>query len=140
MNTNKKLTAHYRNFEAITSLVLAKQNQRFLGSGGISQENRACGFRPAFCDTRTGNLYLSTYANGELAPIHLLDGLPEKLLTKRSESGQPKSTVETVVAGFVFEDQFFTREEAAMIINEIHQARTEGYSRHPYIGIPCEYS
>lgn len=118
MNPNKKLTAHHRNFEDITSQVLTKQNQRFHGLGGVSRKNHAHGFKPAFCDMSTGNLYFSMYANGELAPIHLLDSLPEKLLAKCSESGKFRSTVETVVAGFVSEDQFFTREEAAMVIKK----------------------
>lgn len=120
-----ELSTHDRNFEVITSQVLVKQNQQFQGSGGVSRENCTHGFKPAFCDTRTGNLYLSRFASGELAPIHLLDGLPEQLVAKHSDSGQVRSTVDSVVAGFVLEDHFFTREEAAMAVKNLHYMQSE---------------
>ncbi len=114
-----KLSTHHSNVETITSKVLFKENQQFQGSGGVSRENSAHGFKPAFCDTRTGNLYLSRFASGELAPIHLLDGLPEQLVAGRSDSGQVRSTVDSLVAGFVLEGHFFTRDEAAMAVKNV---------------------
>ncbi len=108
-----EMTTHHIKAEPITSQVLEEQNLRFQGSGGVSGENSGYGFQPAFCDTRTGAVYLSRFSSGEPAPIHLLDGLPEKLVAKRSESGHVRSAVEMVVAGFVLEDHFFTREQAA---------------------------
>ena len=58
----------------LTLNMLRQENQIFLGTGGVSQENRQQGFRPAFRDDATGKVYVSTLANGRPAPFHLLDG------------------------------------------------------------------
>jgi hypothetical protein len=55
---------------------LQTQNRQFSGTGGVSAENRAQRFRPAFMDRRTGEVYPSRFGDGRPAPIHLLDGLP----------------------------------------------------------------
>ena len=52
---------------------LEAQNRQFKGTGGVSEENRSLGFRPAFLDEKTGTIYLSCYTNGQIAPFHLLD-------------------------------------------------------------------
>lgn len=92
---------------------LVEQNRRFRGSGGISQENRAGGFLPAFADTRTGATYPSRFADGRPAPVHLLDGLPTELVVARSSSGRVEAVKASVVAGFVRAGRFYTREQAA---------------------------
>ena len=58
--------------------VLRQENCVFRGTGGISQENQNVGFRPALLDADTGIVYPSRFANGQPAPVHLLDGLPEE--------------------------------------------------------------
>lgn len=95
------------------ALDLQAQNRRFQGSGGISQENRSSGFLPAFRDTHAGAVYLSRFANGRLAPMHLLEGLPSGLVVKNPLSQQVVAVKESVTAGFVRDDRFYTRQEAA---------------------------
>lgn len=92
---------------------LADQNQHFEGTAGVSHENRSLGFLPAFADTDTGMVYLSRFANGQLAPMHLLDGLPEKVVEQRDACGRVMAVKDSVIAGFVRDDYFYTREQAA---------------------------
>jgi hypothetical protein len=103
---------------AISRRVLQRENGRFRGTGGFSGENRALGFRPAFLDTRTQTVYLSRFANGELAPFHLLDGLPEELVLHRDASGRALAARATLVSGFVFDGCFYDREAAARKVAE----------------------
>jgi hypothetical protein len=88
------------------------------GSGGRSQENRGLGFRPAFFDFATCRTYLSCYANGLSAPIHVLDGLPDEVVARRGPSGRVVLTKPTLVAGFVREGFFYTRRTAARAAQE----------------------
>ncbi|MFO1349171.1 MAG: hypothetical protein U1F68_00230 [Gammaproteobacteria bacterium] len=92
---------------------LIEQNQRFQGRGGVSAENRDAGFRPAFIDTATGAIYLSRFADGRPAPMHLLDGLPPELVIARFPSGRVAAAKDSVVAGFVRAGRFYTRDQAA---------------------------
>jgi hypothetical protein len=59
---------------------LRQQNRAFRGTGGVSAENRALGFAPAFLDTQTGAVYRACFADGRPAPMHLLEGLPPTLV------------------------------------------------------------
>jgi len=97
----------------LTLSLLQEQNRIFRGSGGISDENRALGFRPAFYDLETGEAHLSRFANGKEAPMHLLDGLPDELVAQRQENGRVTETTPGVIAGFVLHGQFYTRDQAA---------------------------
>ena len=99
--------------------VLAGQNRRFRGTGGVSRENRSLGFSPAFRDSCTGGVYLSRFANGTIAPVHLLDRLPDELVLSRNASGRVLKARCSVVAGFVREGRFYTREEASRAIAEL---------------------
>jgi hypothetical protein len=91
------------------------QNRCFEGTGGVSGENRSLGFLPAFADVLTGAVYLSRFADGRLAPMHLLEGLPEKAVERRDVNGRVTELKGSVVAGFVRDGQFYTREQAARI-------------------------
>ncbi len=97
---------------------LEAQNRQFKGTGGVSQENRSVGFVPAFLDTLTGTVYRSCFANGQLAPVHVLDGLPSELVTKKSISGRVVAVIDSVIAGFLREGRFYTRSEAANFVRE----------------------
>jgi len=99
-----------------TPSLLDHENQRFGGTGGVSSHNRKAGFRPAFLDRATGRIFPSRFANGTLAPLHLLDGLPEELVLQRDAKGTIIAVKETVFAGFVRGTQFYTREEAAIAV------------------------
>lgn len=92
---------------------LLLQNRRFDATGGVSVRSRPLGFRPAFLDVGTGAVYLSRFADGRPAPMHLLDGLPAGLVTRRTATGQVAALLASVTAGFVREGRFYTRREAA---------------------------
>ena len=96
----------------LTERRLIAENQCFQGTGGVSRENRAFGFRPGFLDTGTGSIYLSRFADGRLAPVHLLEGLPDQLALRRAGGGN-LAIKDSVIAGFVYRGRFYTRDEAA---------------------------
>lgn len=100
----------------VTSETLNHENQRFQNTGGVSCNNRAAGFQSAFIDTATGCVYLSCFANGRPAPIHVLDGLPDELVLQRNVEGRVTAVKQTIVAGFLAADVFYTREQAAQLI------------------------
>ena len=122
MNKGTTLNRHNRSAKSQIGLMtlncLKQQNKCFKGTGGRSQENRSSGFLPAFSDTSTGAVYLSRFADGRLAPMHMLDGLPAEVVVDRSTSGRVKAVKKTVVAGFVRNDQFYTREQAAAAVTK----------------------
>lgn len=99
--------------QAMTERVLGHENLVFRGSGGVSEENRHCGFRPAFLDSSTGAIYSSCYANGLPAPFHLLDGLPQELVLARHPTGRVAAVKSSVTSGFVRDGRFYTRDQAA---------------------------
>ncbi|MFO1349372.1 MAG: hypothetical protein U1F68_01280 [Gammaproteobacteria bacterium] len=102
----------------MTPQQLVEQNECFKGTGGVSQENCCSGFLPAFTDTCTGTIYLSRFADGRLAPMHLLDGLPQELVMERFPSGRVAAVKATVVAGFVRNGCFYTRAQAAAAVTK----------------------
>ena len=100
--------------EQMTSeLRLQQENRAYMGSGGRSQENRRAGFRPAFFDVQTETVYPSCYADGQSAPFHSLDGLPEELVVSRTAAGRVATVKASIISGFVLEGLFYTRDEAA---------------------------
>lgn len=101
---------------AIGAEALAAQNHRFRGTGGVSRENRSHGFAPAFRDARTGALYPSRFANGTPAPMHVLDGLPDCVVVRRNPSGQVVQVEHSMVAGFIRDGRFYTREDASRAV------------------------
>lgn len=103
--------------KALSSTALQRQNQRFQGTGGRSQENRGQGFRPAFMDTDTLAIYASCFDDGRLAPVHLIDGLPDVLIVARFSSGRVAALKASVIPGFVREERFYTRDEAAQCVS-----------------------
>jgi hypothetical protein len=105
----------------VTCQLLREQNKQFKGTGGRSQENRSVGFVPAFQDTRTGATYRSRFANGHCAPVHVLGGLPAEFFMKVSDSASDVVLNDAIEAGFLRDDQFYTRREAADYTNK-HQA------------------
>jgi len=99
--------------QVTTQTVLEQESATYRGRGGISAENRSYGFRPAFLDTETGVVYVSCYPNGQPAPLHLLDGLPEELVLARNPAGRVTRAKGCVSSGFVRDGRFYTREQAA---------------------------
>lgn len=97
----------------MTNEVLREENLAYVGTGGVSQENHSSGFLPAFYDLATGNSHFSCFSNGSLAPIHVLDGLPEEWIRERDQSGKVCSVKDSVIAGFIRDGYFYTRKQAA---------------------------
>jgi hypothetical protein len=100
----------------MTELNLKLENNRYCGTGGVSSENRSAGFRPAFMDAVTHAVYLSRFADGRIAPFHILDGLPDELVLERRASGRVAAAKPSVISGFVRSDLFYTRDEAAALV------------------------
>ena len=97
----------------LTARTLRQQNRRFRGTGGVSAENQSLGFAPAFLDTTTHQIYRACFADGRPAPMHLLEGLPPAVVATRDATGRVTALKPTVLAGFVREERFYTREQAA---------------------------
>ena len=104
---------------AMTRETLKTENQVFWGTGGRSEENRSIGFRPAFMDIQTSQVYPSRFADGRPAPFHLLDGLPDEVVMARDVSGRVASIKTSVISGFLRMGRFFTREEAAAEVDQL---------------------
>jgi hypothetical protein len=102
----------------LSSRYLQLETAMHRGTGRVSSENRELGFRPAFRDTATGKTYLSTFADGRPAPFHILDGLPEPVVLARDRCGRISRVVGSIVAGFLRNDAFYTRSEAAALVRD----------------------
>ena len=98
---------------SLTSKCLRKENLAYGGTGGVSAGNRTSGFIPAFRDTATGRVEPSRLADGHLAPMHLLVGLPAEWVVARAEDNTVLAIKATVIAGFVRAGVFYTRAQAA---------------------------
>lgn len=103
----------------ISERVLQRETRQFRGSGGISEENRGFGFRPAFYDSATRIAYLSRFANGDPAPCHILDGLPDELVVARNARGGVAAVRPSLVSGFLLQGRFYSRDEAARKLAEL---------------------
>ena len=101
--------------QSITSKTLEDENRAFAGTRGISRENWGLRFIPGFLDQETGSVYVSCGNDGCPAPVHRLDGLPEHLVLNRDPSGQVAAIKGSVVAGFIRDGYFYTREQAAHV-------------------------
>ena len=118
MNTNNSELR--RSADIYSQANLKLENERFGETGGVSERNRDEGFVPAFQDTATGRVYRSCFANGNPAPIHLLDGLPADLVVERDNAAHPTAFKATLVAGFLRADRFYTRDQAAEFVTRCH--------------------
>lgn len=92
---------------------LQQENADHQGRGGVSAENRSFGFRPAFRNADTGNVYASRFADGRLAPVHVIDGLPDEVVVARSATGKVTCVKASVQSGFVRDGRFYARAAAA---------------------------
>ena len=96
----------------LTRARLRQENRVFDGTPGVSCENRADGFLPAFYDTETGQVELSRFRDGLPAPMHMIDGLPDNWVVERDATSRVKAIKHTVISGFVRDGCFYTRSEA----------------------------
>ena len=95
---------------------LKDENRVFKRTGGRSQENSFLHFIPAFFDQKTEQVFLSRFSSGKLAPIHLLEGLPEGCVEQRDSAGFVTKIKASIISGFVKGEQFFTRAQVADIM------------------------
>ena len=89
------------------------ENLAFAGTCGVSSCARESRFVPAFKDLETGRVELSCLAAGVPAPMHIISCLPDEWAIERNAAGEITALKASVVAGFVRDNRFFTREEAA---------------------------
>ncbi len=99
---------------------LSEENAQYAGTGGISQLNHQYGFVPAFQCTDECSTEISRFGNGKPAPFHTLDGLPQAWIAERSPDGKVLSVRSSVIAGFVRQNRFYTREQAARAVKIIN--------------------
>ncbi|MBS1202356.1 MAG: hypothetical protein H6R22_865 [Chromatiaceae bacterium] len=99
----------------VTQMSLRDENVLFEATRGVSRNNRSSGFTPGYLNTATGERVPSRFADGSLAPVHLLDGLPESWVAGRNDDGHVTRTRPGIIAGFLRDGRFFTREEAARL-------------------------
>ena len=97
----------------VNAEMLRRENVVHTGTGGRSEGNSGLGFKPAFLDFATQVIYPSRFADGRLAPFHLLDGLPEEVVIDRLPSGRVSAAKATLISGFVRNGFFYTRSAAA---------------------------
>ncbi|HUR56205.1 MAG TPA: hypothetical protein VM029_00745 [Opitutaceae bacterium] len=102
----------------MTEKQLQHENVVHTGTGGRSQENSGLGFKPAFLDFQTQKIYPSRFADGRLAPFHLLDGLPDEVVVDRAASGRVVTAKATLISGFVRNGFFYTRAAASKAAKE----------------------
>jgi len=97
----------------MNTAILEQENAVFHATGGVSANNRSCGFLPAFRNNDDGHVYASRFSDGRLAPVHILDGLPDEVVVCRSPSGRVMRVKASVQAGFILDGVFYGRDEAA---------------------------
>ena len=97
----------------LSQQLLRMQNRVFRGTGGVSRNNRQSGFVPAYYDVSSARAVVSRFADGNPAPVHVLDGLPADWVETRDAKGRVTKARTGVFAGFLRDGVFFTREAAA---------------------------
>lgn len=108
---------------------LEEENLAHVGTGGRSQENSDVGFHPAFFDYASQKLYLSRFRDGRIAPVHLLEGLPEEVIVDRAPCGRVLAARASLVAGFERNGLFYTRKAAARAVAAIRGRKSSGRTR-----------
>ena len=96
----------------LTELSLHDENRLYANTRGISGNNGSLGFRPGYLNRLSGEWVLSRFSDGKLAPIHVLDGLPESWVDARDANGRVVAARAEVVTGFIRDSRFYTRDEA----------------------------
>jgi hypothetical protein len=104
--------------QLLTEDRLQEENREFSGTPGVSEENCACGFIPAFYDMDTGRVEISRYQDGKPAPMHLIHGLPDCWVVERDELCRPTAILQSIISGFVRDGCFYTRSEAMNAVVE----------------------
>lgn len=91
----------------------SEHHLKYTGTLGVKTNGSCYGFLPAFQDIETGETHLSTAPDGSIATIHLLEGLPKRWIIKRDTHGRVTRLKDSIIAGFVRDGRFLSREELA---------------------------
>jgi hypothetical protein len=110
---------HRKIDDNLTLHTLETQRTVYQGTGGVSEVNVTFAFEPAFLDAETGTLCRSRFADGKLAPCHCLDGLPVEFVLQRDDCGHVVAVKATIIAGFVRDERFYSREEALRAVDAL---------------------
>ncbi len=97
---------------------LIYENIHYQNTMGISGSNVEYGFTPAFLDRKSGDIYRSCFSDGRPAAVHLYDGLPDSVIIKRDNNNKPIAVKACIVSGFLFKEQFYTREQTTQILGQ----------------------
>ena len=103
----------------LTPAALKQQTLHYTGTGGTSVKAGCAGFAPAFLDQDTNIIYRACFGSGAPAPMHILDGLPEEVILVRDVCGRVIAAKQSLVAGFIKEGVFYTREQAACVTQDV---------------------
>ena len=87
-DTFQRNTKRRKPSELMSVEVPSYQDRHFKGSGRRQSENRRLRFLPPFLHRRSGAVYLSRFTDGQLAPTHRLNCLPQQLVAKRKAIGR----------------------------------------------------
>ncbi|MFM8356199.1 MAG: hypothetical protein ACKOBM_15015 [Gammaproteobacteria bacterium] len=98
---------------AVTDRRMRADNLAFAGTAGVSEHARKARFMPAFKDLATGRVEIACFTPGQPAPMHVLSCLPDEWAAERNADGDITVLIPSVIAGFVRDERFYTREEAA---------------------------
>ncbi|NEV60960.1 hypothetical protein [Thiorhodococcus minor] len=96
----------------LSEMSLRDENLLYANTEGVSQNNKSLGFRPGYLNSRNGECALSRFSDGRLAPVHVLDGLPDQWIRTRDSKGKVAELEPGVISGFIRDGRFYTREEA----------------------------
>jgi hypothetical protein len=97
----------------MSDIVSGQRISRDNARGAHSEDIGDLRFRPAFFDFASQKLYLSRFADGRLAPLHLRDGLPDDVVIDRAPCGRVIAVRASLVCGFERNGVFYTRKAAA---------------------------
>ena len=92
---------------------LHRQNLAFAGTAGVSENNRKQGFIPAFLNKHTGQVEVARCREGGPASMHLISYLPAAWAERTDAEGRVLALKSGVIAGFVQNGVFYTRDETA---------------------------
>ena len=99
--------------QMLTDARLRRENLAFAGTSGVSATSADRQLRPAFRDPVTGRVEIARFADGRPAPVHTICGLPAEWAAEVDADGQIVAVKDQIESGFVRDEVFYTREEAA---------------------------
>ncbi len=94
---------------------LKLENMALAGTRGISQNNIASGFKPAFLNKRSGRVEIARFESGSPAPMHLIDWLPKEWAASLGKDGSIQSLIPGIISGFSRDGVFYMREESSKL-------------------------